>query len=61
MVNPNDGGCWFCECDDGEMLFDTEFDTFVHEKCLRKELAKGQLEAKIMSYLISELNEGEFK
>lgn len=35
---PNDGGCWFCHTDDGEMWFSWEFDCWVHESCLKKEL-----------------------
>lgn len=30
---PNCGGCWFCYREEGEMLFDTEFDTYYHQEC----------------------------
>ena len=52
-VYPNHGGCWFCYSAEGDMLFDTEFDTFVHEKCLRKALEDGDsFEAPYMEYLL---------
>ena len=38
--SPNEGGCWFCHTDDGEMHFSTEFDTYFHMDCLEKELTK---------------------
>ena len=53
-IPPEKGGCWFCLSDKGTLLYDTEFDTFVHEKCLREKLAEGDMEAKWMSYLIDE-------
>ncbi len=37
--HPCDGGCWFCHTDDGDMMFSCEFDTYVHEQCLRNEAA----------------------
>lgn len=47
---PNEGGCWFCHTDDGEMLFSWEFDCYLHESCLRKELeSKYNPEAEIMA------------
>lgn len=54
VVEPSKGGCWFCYTDQGDMLFDTEFDTWVHESCLRKELKKTPVnpEARIMKYLL---------
>ncbi|MED0758647.1 hypothetical protein P4S93_09625 [Aneurinibacillus thermoaerophilus] len=57
-VSPNDGGCWFCcrKGDDeyGAMLFDSEFDTYLHESCLRRELKDNPQngEAQVMKYLI---------
>lgn len=30
----NAGGCWICHTDVGDMSFDTEFDTYYHERCL---------------------------
>lgn len=48
-------GCWFCGKEDGEMLFDGEFDTFLHEECLREDFAKGDNpEIKFMAYLLEE-------
>ncbi len=38
-VSPNQGGCWFCsEKDERPMMFSCEFDTYLHEGCLMKEL-----------------------
>lgn len=53
-VNPSQGGCWFCHTKTNDMLFDTEFDTYLHEKCLRSELENcpENPEAQIMSYLL---------
>lgn len=53
-VSPNEGGCWFCYRKSDGMLFDTEFDTYLHEECLRKELAENpdNPEARVMSYLL---------
>ena len=61
-VNSNDGGCWFCHKKDNNMLFDSEFDTFVHADCIRtclkshaekKEYPEG-CECAVMSYLLEE-------
>lgn len=54
QVSPHDGGCWFCYTKTNNMIFDTEFDTFLHEECLRNELKAdpNNPEAKIMSYLL---------
>ena len=51
---PQEGGCWFCNTDDGKLLFDTEFDTYVHAECIRKALKENDPEAKIMSYLLED-------
>lgn len=56
-ADPANGGCWFCSMKTEETLFfDSEFDTFVHESCLRKELQDhpDNPEAQIMSYLLEE-------
>jgi lambda repressor-like predicted transcriptional regulator len=34
----NEGGCWFCHDDGGEMMFSWEFDCYLHEACLKKAL-----------------------
>ena len=39
-MNPNEGGCWFCEDDGGEMFFSIEYDCYFHMDCLTKELEK---------------------
>lgn len=53
-ISPNEGGCWFCYKRTDDMLFDMEFDAYVHEECLRNELIKNpeNEEAQIMSYLL---------
>jgi hypothetical protein len=30
--HPNEGGCWFCHDDEGEMIFSWEFDCWLHEE-----------------------------
>lgn len=54
IVPASSGGCWFCLNDEGEMLFDTEFDTWIHEECLRSELKENpdNPEAQLMKYLL---------
>ena len=49
--------CYFCEKDntEEELVFDSEFDTFVHKSCIRKEIEKGNEEAILMDYLIKDL------
>lgn len=46
--------CWFCCHDAGEMVYDSEFDTYLHLDCLKKALSKDpeDPEAKFMSYLL---------
>ena len=46
---PNDGGCWFCYTDDGELSFSMEFDTWFHMDCLSKALEKGNPEAEVIA------------
>ncbi|WP_172455358.1 hypothetical protein [Paenibacillus sp. BIHB 4019] len=55
-VSPNQGGCWFCSTKTDDMVFDTEFDTYLHENCRRKELENDpdNIEAQIMSYLLKD-------
>lgn len=45
------GGCWFCCKKTKNMQFSCEFDTMVHESCIRKTLIKNRKhpEAKIMA------------
>ncbi|MCF6347933.1 MAG: hypothetical protein L3J20_06505 [Flavobacteriaceae bacterium] len=54
-VHPNDGGCWFCFKQDETLVFDTEFDTFVHTDCIKKVLEKDPKdnEAVFMKYLLN--------
>ena len=43
--------CWFCQCDTEPMLFSWEFDTFVHDQCIRDTLRcdSNHMEARIMN------------
>lgn len=55
IVSPVDGGCWFCYTEDeGEWLFDREFDTYVHKACLVQALKEepDNPEANFMRYLL---------
>jgi hypothetical protein len=38
LVPPQEGGCWFCYNNAAPILFSTEFDSYVHDRCLRAEL-----------------------
>jgi hypothetical protein len=57
-LSPSDGGCWFCSTDDEHepLVFDLEFDTYVHKSCIRKALEEDpeNPEAKLMDYLLKE-------
>jgi hypothetical protein len=37
-VSASDGGCWYCETDEGEMPFSFDFDCWLHIDCLRARL-----------------------
>lgn len=54
VVWPGEGGCWFCFSDEGDLLFDTEFDTYLHKECLEEVLKEDpeHPEAKFMKYLL---------
>ena len=58
MVDPTEGGCWFYHKGDGDLVFDDEFDTYVHLQCIRDTLEEakrtGKLnpEAELMAYLL---------
>ena len=43
--------CWFCQCDTEPVLFSWEFDTFIHDQCIRDALHSDSdnIEARIMS------------
>ncbi len=52
-VTPNNGGCWFCQTKTNDMIFDTEFDTFLHKSCLVEAIKEPKdYEAQIMKYLL---------
>lgn len=38
VATPQNGGCWYCHRKDGSLVFDCEFDTFVHKSCTAKAL-----------------------
>ena len=46
-LSPNEGGCWFCSKDEAED-FTFEWDSYVHDKCVREQALKGNPEAKII-------------
>lgn len=33
---PEEGGCWYCNLVDNDLIFCYMFDTFVHADCVRK-------------------------
>jgi len=39
-ADPGNCGCWYCFRKSGELCFDTEFDTYVHKKCVERRLSK---------------------
>jgi len=45
-VPPEAGGCWICHTknDEEEMIFDMEFDAFVHISCLEEHGVNSVLE-----------------
>ena len=51
---PTQGGCWFCWHKDNDLIYDGEFDTFVHVDCIKSVLKTDpdHSEASIMRYLI---------
>lgn len=54
-VHPSVGGCWFCHTKDDKLVFDSEFDTYVHIDCIKEALKKGPgSEADFMTYLLEE-------
>lgn len=51
QVSPFAGGCWFCFKKTKNMQFSCEFDTMVHESCIKKVLMRDSkhAEARIMA------------
>jgi len=49
--------CWFCDEVDDDLVFDTEFDTYVHVDCIRTRLKEDPFdpEANQMKYLFKPL------
>lgn len=60
-VSPTHGGCWFCFKVDNNMVFDTEFDTWLHLDCLKQALKDNpnDPEAQFMLYLLEKDNDKE--
>ena len=60
MTDRTDGGCWFCGKVDKFLIYEEEFDYYVHADCIRKALEDGDktgktpTEAKRMSYLLGD-------
>lgn len=45
--------CWFCGEEKGkDLVFDIEFDTYVHLHCIAEALKENHEEAKLMEYLL---------
>jgi len=61
-VSPGEGGCWFCHHDTQQgMVFDFEFDTWVHLSCLNEAVKNpNDEEAQIMAYLLEPVDEEKF-
>ena len=55
-VSPQDGGCWYCETEDDDLVYDCEFDTMVHTKCIEEALQRNpdDAEAKFLKYLLND-------
>ena len=49
--SPQEGGCWFCYSDAGEMAFSSEFDCWVHVPSIQAALLEDpdNPEARIMA------------
>ena len=60
MTDRTNGRCWFCGKVDKFLIYEEEFDTYVHVDCIRKALEDGEktgetpTEAKQMSYLLGD-------
>ena len=63
MITSAGHGCWFCGLVDEQLVFDYEFDTYVHLDCIRQVLMESNegdernMEAQLMSYLLGEDSE----
>jgi hypothetical protein len=60
MITNAGNGCWFCGLTDEKLVFDYEFDTYVHTACIQQVLKEGDeddertMEAQQMSYLLGD-------
>lgn len=60
MSDQTDDRCWFCGKTDKFLVYEEEFDTYVHVDCIRKALTDDAgtgaktTEAKRMSYLLGD-------
>lgn len=50
-VRPTDGGCWYCQTKKPGLVFSGEFDTYVHQECIKARLKEepSDPEAMIMA------------
>ena len=61
MIETNEGGCLFCGKDDGDLVYEKQFDTYVHLHCIRFAIKESHrtgepnLEAWLMEYLLADL------
>ena len=53
-THPMNGGCWFCWNNDGDLVLDKEFDTYIHLDCLKEVFKENphHPEAQFMGYLL---------
>jgi hypothetical protein len=60
MTDRIDDGCWFCGKVDKFLIYEEEFDCYIHADCIRKTLedseksCKTPMEAKRVSYLLGD-------
>ena len=54
-ISLNDGVCWFCHKKTDDIVFDVEFDTYIHIEYIKKALRDNpnNRETKLMKYLIN--------
>jgi len=57
MEVENNHKCWFCSLSDKDLIFEPEFDAYVHIDCVRTALNEDPLhpEANLMKYLFKPL------
>ena len=58
-VGIHNGGCWFCDWRDDNLIPEHEFDTFVHIECLKDHKCHEMCECSLMAYLLDTEQETE--